>query len=95
MFLLKKTNFSCRVGALIREGALIRDGALIRRNNFLRGAYSRGALIRGWALNRGNTVFKMTDKNVNAGCDSIYYSKFYCIISVEWFQEEVINCMTI
>ena len=38
-------------------GALIRGGAYLTSTHFLGGAYSRGALIRGRASNRGFTVW--------------------------------------
>ena len=47
MFLLKKTNFSRRVGGANSRGG---GGRLFVETIF------RGALIGGWAFNRGNTV---------------------------------------
>ena len=38
-------------------GRLFDAGRLLTFSAFRRGAYSRWALIRGWALNRINTVF--------------------------------------
>ena len=46
-----------RGGGLIEGGALIRGGRLFIIIILRRGAYSREALIRGGALNRGITVF--------------------------------------
>ena len=40
-----------------RSGRLFEAGRLITFSSFRMGAYSRWALIRGWALIRINTVF--------------------------------------
>ena len=40
-----------------RGGRLFEAGRLLTNSTFRVGAYSRWALIRGWALNRINTVF--------------------------------------
>ena len=41
-------------------GRLFEAGRLLTFSAFRMGAYSRGALIRGWALNRINTAYRKT-----------------------------------
>ena len=70
MFLLKK-NFSCRVG-----GAYSRGGGRLFVETIFRGRLFEGGggLIRGWTLNRGNTVsefscyFPITHRRVILAC---------------------------
>ena len=46
-------------------GRLFEAGRLLNFSTFRVGAYSRWALIRGWALNRINTVFAMRKFGAN------------------------------
>ena len=45
-------------------GRLFEAGRLLTFSAFRMGAYSRWALIRGWALIRINTVIHLTPKNL-------------------------------
>ena len=54
-----------------RGGRLFEAGCLLTFSAFRMGAYSRWALIRGWALIRINTVYKRIGKSVIWGCRKV------------------------